>query len=114
VASDPALRWALRQRERRRRSREIVAKDPALADELGIGRPDRERGFDDGGLIDVNHVPAAVLAELPGFDPAMADRVIYARERFDGLRSGADLVVHAEVPDEIVQRLGERLLFRTP
>jgi len=87
--------------------------DPALATALKIGRPDQQPEFDDGGLVDVNHVPASVLADLPGFDPAMAERVVSARERFDGLTSGADLVVHADVPNDVVARLSERLIFRS-
>jgi hypothetical protein len=114
IASDPALRMALRRRERRRRAREIAASDPMLSAELGLGRPDRIRQFDDGGLIDINRVPSSVLAELPGFDQAMADRVVRARERFEGLRSGADLVVHAGVPTEVVERVSDRLLFGAP
>lgn len=112
VANDQTLREVLRQRERRRRAREIVAADPALATELGIGRPDLAPDYDDGGLVDINAVAAAVLAQLPGFDGAMADRVVSARERFDGLSSPADLVVHADVPNEVAEGLADRLLFR--
>jgi hypothetical protein len=108
---DPSLRLALRQRERRRLSREILATDPALGGTLAIGRPDLERTFVDGGLIDVNHVPAWVLAHLPGFTQAMAGRVVDARSRFDGLRSDADLVVHADIPAEVVDALKDILVF---
>jgi hypothetical protein len=111
VAGDPNLRAVLRQRERRRIAREIVTADPALATELRIGRPDRGPGFDDGGLVDVNQVPASVLAALPGFDDTMAARVVSARQRIGGLRSGADLVVHADIPNEVAARLDDRLLF---
>lgn len=112
VANDPTLRAALRQRERRHHAREIVAANPALATELGIGRPDLAPDYDDGGLVDVNQVPAAILAALPGFDEAMAEWVVIARERFDGLSSIADLVVHADVPNEVAEGLADRLLFR--
>jgi hypothetical protein len=108
---DPVLRAILRRREQRRLAREIAAADPRLALELGIGRPGDDARFDDGGLIDVNAVDGAVLATLPGFDPAMAERVVRARERLDGLRSAADLVVHADVPAEVVDAVADRLLF---
>jgi hypothetical protein len=110
-AGDPVLRAILRRRERRRLAREIAATDPKLAAELGIGRPSGDARFDDGGLIDVNAVDGAVLATLPGFDAAMAERVVRARERLDGLRSAADLVVHADVPPEVVDQVADRLLF---
>lgn len=110
-ADDPVLRAILRRREQRRLAREIAATDPALAAELGIGRPSGDARFDDGGLIDVNAVDAPVLATLPGFDAAMAERVVRARERLDGLRSAADLVVHADVPAEVADAVADRLLF---
>ncbi|HEX2355448.1 MAG TPA: helix-hairpin-helix domain-containing protein [Micromonosporaceae bacterium] len=112
IANDSALRRALRGRERRRRAREIVATDPALADELGIGRIGSHREFDDGGLIDVNRASADALARLPGFTASLAERVVTARERLEGLRSDADLIVHADVPPEVVSRLSDRLLYR--
>jgi hypothetical protein len=112
IANDSALRRALGRRERRRRAREIAATDAALADELEIGRIDRRREFDDGGLVDVNRVSAGALSRLPGFTASLADRVVTARERLEGLRSEADLIVHADVPPEVVTRLSERLLFR--
>jgi hypothetical protein len=110
-ADDPVLRAILRRREQRRLAREIAAADPRLAAELGIGRPGEDDRFDDGGLIDVNVVDAAVLATLPGFDAPMAERVVQARQRLDGLRSAADLVVHADVPPEVVDQVADRLLF---
>ncbi len=111
VEVDPELRSALHRRERRKLAREIVIKDPALAVDLCIGRPDLDRRFVDGGLIDVNNVPAWVLGALPGFDQAMAQRVLDARARFEGLQSAADLVVHADIPSEVIEDLEERLLF---
>jgi DNA uptake protein ComE-like DNA-binding protein len=113
IAHDPAVRTAIRQRERRRVAREIAAEDPDLAANLRIGRPDLRRTFDDGGLIDVNHVKERVFRTLPGIDAAAADRIVRARERFDGLRSPADLVVHADLPNEVVEALGDRLMFVT-
>ena len=113
IADDPAIRTAIRQRERRRVAREIAAEDPDLAATLRIGRPDLRRTFDDGGLIDVNRVKQRVLRTLPGIDPAAADRIVRARQRFEGLRSPADLVVHADVPSEVVEALGDRLMFVT-
>jgi hypothetical protein len=112
VAFDPALRFALRQRERRKAAREIAQKDPALADELRIGRPDLDRDFVDGGLIDVNAVPQWVLETTPGITPALAERIVAERDRRDGFESGADLVVYADVPYDIVGELNEILLFR--
>jgi hypothetical protein len=108
---DPALEAAIEQRERRNLARKIVADDSALATTLRIGRPDLLRDFADGGLIDVNHVPDGVLAALPGLDVDMARRIVSARERLDGLRSPADLVVEADIPSDVVDALKEVLVF---
>jgi hypothetical protein len=108
---DPSLRLALRQRERRRLSREILTADPALARTLAIGRPDLDRTFADGGLIDVNQVPAWVLADLPGLDSELAQRIVDARTHLDGLRSPADFVVYADIPNEVVEALIDILVF---
>lgn len=47
-------------------ARHIVQTNPALARELRIGRPDLPREYDDDGLVDVNCVPGAVLADRLG------------------------------------------------
>jgi hypothetical protein len=66
-AVQPAMAAALADRKLREQARAVVAGDPALARELRIGRPDLPRQFDDGGLIDVNHVPEQVLVDRLGF-----------------------------------------------
>lgn len=111
LAHDPAVRLAIRQRERRSLAREILRDDRALAATLHIGRPDLDRDFADGGLIDVNNCPTWVFASLPGVDVDMAERIVSARNRLDGLRSPADLVVEADVPTEVVDALKDVLVF---
>jgi hypothetical protein len=108
---DPAIHAAIEQRERRSLAREILANDRTLAKTLCIGRPDLHRDFADGGLIDVNHVSDRVLCSLPGVNADMADRIVSARERLDGLRSPADLVVEANIPSDVVDALTEVLVF---
>jgi Type II secretion system (T2SS), protein K len=111
LAHDPALEAAIEQRERRKLARKIVTDDRTLATTLRIGRPDLLRDFADGGLIDVNHVPDGVLAALPGLDADMARRIVSARDRLDGLRSPADLVVEADIPSDVVDALKDVLVF---
>jgi hypothetical protein len=110
-AVQPAMAAALADRKLREQARAIAAGDPALARELRIGRPDLPRQFDDGGLIDVNHVPEQVLVERLGFSPAEAARVVEARERLGGFSSAEEVGAFAEVPDATVDVLGDRLLF---
>jgi DNA uptake protein ComE-like DNA-binding protein len=113
LANDPALRLAVKQQERRRFARELVADKPALADDLAIGRPDKVRDFDDGGLIDVNNVDLWVLTTIEGIDYETAKRIVAARQRYGALTSVEDLIVYADVPHEVVDGARELLIFRT-
>jgi hypothetical protein len=114
-AVDPAIRDALAHRKRRAEARRILDTDPALARELCIGRPDLPRGYDDGGILDVNHVPAmfltAFLAALPGFTPELAARVVEARAELGRFTLLSELVVYADVPEELAGELSDRLVF---
>lgn len=107
----PAMAAALADRELRQQAKAIVAGDPALARELRIGRPDLPRQFNDGGLIDVNHVPNQILVERLGLSPAEADRVVETRERLGGFSSSAELCTFAEIADATIDPVQERLLF---
>jgi hypothetical protein len=113
IEEDPAFVEAVRRQARREQVRELVASNPELATELRVGRPDLDREFDDGGLVDVNEVPASVLATLPGFTPELAEEVVRARERVGGrLFSPEELVVYASLPPDVLDHARDRLLFR--
>lgn len=109
---DPAVaaaQWRLRRREEARR---IVADNPALAAELRIGRPDLPRQYDDGGLVDVNHVPAAVLATELELPMETAAAIVRQRDRIGGFRSPEELMVFADgLTPERLHIIEERLAF---
>ena len=63
---------------------ELSIKDPILARDLMIGRPDLTRQYYDGGLVDVNHVPEAVLVSHLGLTPDQARTVVAARDHLAG------------------------------
>ena len=107
---EDALAMATHRRELRRTARD-TARDPVLAWELRIGRPDLPRGFDDGGLVDVNHVPPYVLASLPGMNPGLVDRVLRTREQCGGLSSVEELSALAELPPSLTETLAEYTIF---
>lgn len=111
AALDPAVQKVLARRERRAEARRILETDPALARELYIGRPDLPRQYDDGGILDVNHVPARFLAELPGFTPELAAQVVEARTECGGFTLTSELVVYGGVPEELAEELSDRLVF---
>jgi DNA uptake protein ComE-like DNA-binding protein len=99
------------RRELRQQAREAMAADPAMAWELHIGRPDLPRKYDDGGLIDVNHVPPQVLASLPGMTPYLANRVAQVREQLGGFTSVEEMSVLAQLPPALAPQIGEYAVF---
>lgn len=103
------LAAAERLRERQDALR-MAVEQPALAAELGVGRPDRP-GARDGGVVDVNNAPAAVLAELPGFDDALATRVAETRAQVNGFSSLADMGGVMDLDGNQVERLREHAVF---
>ncbi|WP_285636314.1 ComEA family DNA-binding protein [Actinoallomurus iriomotensis] len=105
-----AVRMATGRRELRTAARES-ARDPVMAWELRIGRPDLPRGFDDGGLVDVNHVPPYVLAQLPGMNAELVDRILRTREQCGGFTSVEELSALAELPPTLTETLGEYVIF---
>lgn len=106
----PALVRALEARELRHEARELLATDPALAAELGVGRPELRRGFDDGGLVDVNHASGEAIDAVLGLERAHIAQIIDVREQLGGFSSVADLAVHTDIPPGLLDRLAERLV----
>lgn len=88
-----------------------AAEDPAVAWELRIGRPDLHRMYDDGGLVDVNHVPPHVLASLPGMTPDLVYRVAGVRAECGGFSSVEEMSALAQLPPALTKQLGEYAIF---
>ncbi|MDQ2587319.1 hypothetical protein CKY47_25705 [Saccharothrix yanglingensis] len=65
----------------REEARTLVARDPALARDLRIGRPDLPRQYDDGGLVDINTAPPSVIAQCCGLDDRAAEQIERARRQ---------------------------------
>lgn len=108
---DPAVAAVLQARQRREEARAIAARDVNLARELRIGRPDLQRQFDDGGLVDLNHAPAPVMVQLLGLSEADVAQVIEARDRIGGFSSGEEVIAYTELSPALIDGLRERLLF---
>ena len=107
---DPKLEAAQARIERRADGRRLLASQPALARELGVGRPDVP-GADDFGLIDVNHVPADTLTRLPGITADLAARIAAARAQAGGFSSPEDLGVLLDLPPATVDGLRDMAVF---
>jgi hypothetical protein len=112
IPVDPALAAAQWRVNRRQEARAIVATNPALAAELRIGRPDLARQYDDGGLVDINHVPVVALMRALDLPEDLARTVVAERDRVGGFTTPDELTVYCEgvTPDGLA-RIRDRLLF---
>jgi DNA uptake protein ComE-like DNA-binding protein len=109
-SADAAVDAALRARARREAARLLAERDPTLARDLRVGRPDLPSDYDDGGLVDVNSVPAAVLVAELGLSGAEAEAVLRVRAHVGGFRSPDDLVAFAGLEQRRVDRVADRLV----
>ncbi|MGY1690390.1 helix-hairpin-helix domain-containing protein [Geodermatophilus sp. SYSU D01105] len=108
TAADPAVARALAARQRRVEARQLHASDSALARELGIGRPDLGRGYDDGGLVDLNTAPAALIAQVAGIDLAHAEAITAARTQRGGTYFNlGEVLVDVGLPPHVQEQLRE-------
>jgi DNA uptake protein ComE-like DNA-binding protein len=108
---DPAVKAVLAARARREDARRLAAKDPLLARELRIGRPDMTRDYDDGGLVDLNSAPGQVIAEVSGIPLAVAASIVDARARQGGRFANVDEVfVVADLPLALWDQIRDRAI----
>jgi hypothetical protein len=110
VVVDPAIARSLADRARRAEALALSKQDPVLARDLMIGRPDLIRQYDDGGLIDVNHVPEAILVSHLGFTPDQARALIEVRERIGSFLTADDLCVLANLPQHDLDMTRDRIV----
>lgn len=103
----------LKQEEQARdNARALAAKDPHMARELGIGRPDRAgRDYPDGGLVDVNHVPADVLTGVLGMPAALAQQIVSTREQAGTFASYDELLMLLDSSGADLGDYADRLIF---
>ena len=108
ILDDPALESARLARERQAYARELAQRDPELARQAQIGRVG---GFDEGGVVDVNHALVEDIADLPGIDAETARRIIAARDELGGFSTVADLGMTMDLPGDVVEALRGRVVF---
>lgn len=106
--NEGAVSAAREVRRRRSEALRLVADDPATARELGIGRPDRSRAYDDGGLIDLNWADAAHLQASLDVSDAQATALVAARESLGGFTSIEEAIAFADIDDASAARVRDR------
>lgn len=97
--------------ERRKQARHLLATNPALARDLKIGRPDLPREYDDGGLVDVNHVPAGVFSSVLGLTPIEARDVLAARDKLGRFVSAEELCEYTQLSPDRIDDLRDLMIF---
>lgn len=112
-ANRAAIEQANARARRRYEARALAMQNPMMARELLIGRTDvpaERRPYDDGGLIDVNSVPARELTRF-GIDSETAQRIVELREQTGGFTSAEELAMMADLPPRLVPELIEYGLY---
>jgi Helix-hairpin-helix motif len=94
----------------RRRALAMAHQNPALAREIGIGRPDRA-GAADAGLVDINNASVTALLKLPGVDGDLATEIVEAREKLGGFASLEDLGETLDLDGGLVEGLRGQVVF---
>lgn len=94
----------------RRQALELARANPALAAEIGVGRPDRS-GAADAGLVDINNAAVTALMQLPGVDDALATKIVETRAEVNGFSSLEDCGAALDLPGDLVERLRDRVVF---
>ncbi|WP_214103475.1 helix-hairpin-helix domain-containing protein [Acrocarpospora catenulata] len=108
--NEQVLEQAKYRRQLRQEARELARRDPALAKELRVGRPDLPRQYDDGGLIDINHVPGRVLGTVPGLTPELVARILDARTTAL-FTSAEELSITLDLPVDLNDELTEYSVY---
>ena len=101
---------SLELRIRREQALTLLDHHPQIARELGIGRPDLARVFNDGGLVDINAVPEHILAALPGVTVPQAQQIVARRRATGGFLRVDDLVTDGLLPLPTVRALSDVLI----
>jgi hypothetical protein len=96
--------------ETRKEAKRLVEREPDVAREMGVGRPDIE-GARTMGVIDVNQVPARVLATLPGIDNHLAAEIVTARDEIDGFKSLEDMGGVLDLDGNLVEDIRPYVVF---
>ena len=91
-------------------ARRLVASEPEVALQLGVGRPD-VRGARAMGVVDVNRAGLEALAGLPGVDDALAGEIVRVREDLDGFATVDEMGMVMHLDGDVVEDLRPYVVF---
>ncbi len=95
-------------RAKRTEARLLAERDPMMARELRIGRPDLRREYDDGGLVDLNAAPIETLAREFELSEQAARSLAEVRERIGRLDNVEEVITFGDIPEGSAQLMRER------
>ncbi len=98
-------------RRRREQAREMARRDPQMARDLRIGRPDLPRQYDDGGLVDMNSAPAATMTTWLGLSAGQSAQVVEARQQLSRYEHVEDLVNLAGLEPSTYDQVKDRVIL---
>ncbi|MER5823420.1 DUF4236 domain-containing protein [Streptomyces mirabilis] len=110
-AADPVVAAHLAARARREEARALAQRDPVLAYDLRIGRPDLPRQYDDGGLVDLNGAPADAIAAACSIEPSLAEQIVQARQALGSFSSLDEVFVYAQIDQIAAERFRDHALI---
>ena len=106
-----AVAGAHARRMKREEAREIAIRDPQMARDLRIGRPDLPRQYDDGGLVDVNSAPVEVLRQALGLTADQSSQVVETRHQLSRFEHPDDLIQYAGLEPSTVDNVKDRIIL---
>lgn len=105
---DNALGAGRQRLKEREQLRALATSNPALAREIGVGRPDTP-GARHGEMVDINHATKHELTTLPGITPEIAEQIIQIRG--SGIHSVEELGAAVDLDGTTVELLRDRVIF---
>jgi DNA uptake protein ComE-like DNA-binding protein len=82
-----------------------------LAQDLGGGRPDLGREYDDGGLVDIISAQAKDIATRCGIDLAQAEAIVELRDERGGFANVDEMLVLVDLPVSAWDRIRDRAII---
>jgi hypothetical protein len=107
----PGAAEQLALRRQRSQTRQMIERNRAMAVSMRVGRPDLQREYADGGLLDLNALPEPALVEHGHLRPDEAAGIVAARARLGSFSSIEEVFAHAELSESAVATLKERAIF---
>lgn len=109
--NEKAIAGVLAVRQKRVEARAVAQRDPQMARDLRIGRPDLPRQYDDGGLVDVNSAPEVTMTRWLGLSAAQSAQVVEVRQQLNRFEHEEDLVNLAGLEPSTYDQVKDRIIL---